>query len=194
MRQPVLAHLASSKAIVTESASENPAKPAAVASDPAVKAAPRPGETPKYFNLRDSIAKQREELRNVPGRTGILAEKKRYSLFDEELIIRDFFQDRRSGFFVDVGCAWPVMANNTAYLEKQGITKVDLLAMDIEGHELTALHGFDIERFRPDLVVTEGRRPDVTAYFAEHGYGAIKRYLAFDTVNVYNAPVEVAAE
>lgn len=270
----------SSEEIVTESASENPAKPAAVASDPAVKAAPRPGKTPKYFNLRETIAKQREELRNVPGRTGILAEKKRYSLFDEELIIRDFFQDRRSGFFVDVGCAWPVMANNTAYLEKhlgwngfaidaleeyaeqwqrarpaskffaylvadkssddsvfyrsenvglssatreradgvhfggalnveeisipsislndlldrEGITKVDLLAMDIEGHELTALHGFDIERFRPDLVVTEGRRPDVAAYFAEHGYGAIKRYLAFDTVNVYYAPVEVAAE
>ena len=67
----------SSEEIVTESASENPAKPAGVAPDPAVKAAPRPGKTPKYFNLRDSIAKQREELRNVPGRTGILAEKKR---------------------------------------------------------------------------------------------------------------------
>ena len=67
----------SSEEIVTESASENLAKPAGGAPDPAVKAAPRPGKTPKYFNLRDSIAKQREELRNVPGRTGILAEKKR---------------------------------------------------------------------------------------------------------------------
>jgi FkbM family methyltransferase len=43
---------------------------------------------------------------------------KLYSLRDEELIIRDFFQDRRNGFFLDVGCAWPVKENNTFYLEK----------------------------------------------------------------------------
>ena len=32
-------------------------------------------------------------------------EKTLYSQHDEELIIRDFFQDRREGFFLDVGCA-----------------------------------------------------------------------------------------
>lgn len=44
-----------------------------------------------------------------------------------------------------------------------------------------------IERFRPELVVTEGKRPDVTAFFAEHGYEVIKHYLPFDTVNEYYA-------
>ena len=50
-----------------------------------------------------------------------------------------------------------------------------------------ALHGFNIERFRPEPVVSAGKRPDVTAFFAEHGYEVIKRYLPFDTVNEYYA-------
>src|SRR5207344_368728 len=45
--------------------------------------------------------------------------EKLYSQHDEELIIRDFFQDRRDGFFLDVGCAWPKKSNNTFYLEDQ---------------------------------------------------------------------------
>jgi FkbM family methyltransferase len=44
--------------------------------------------------------------------------RKLYSLRDEELIIRDFLQDRRGGVFLDVGCAWPVRENNTCYLER----------------------------------------------------------------------------
>jgi FkbM family methyltransferase len=216
-----------------------------------------------------------ERLRNAPGRTGILAESRRYSLFDEELIIRDFFQDRKGGFFLDVGCAWPIISNNTYYLEKhlgwtgfgidalqefapswseerpnskfftflvtdrsgadgtffkaamtalssadfemasaeeygdpvepeeikvpmitlddlldrEGIEKVDLISMDIEGHELQALAGFDIERFRPELIVVEGFDPMVTKYFHDHGYEQIERYTAFDLINRYFRPV-----
>lgn len=69
-------------------------------------------------SLQTVLSEHEQRIRNAPGRTGILAEKKLYSLFDEELIIRDFFQDRRNGIFLDVGCAWPIDANNTYYLEK----------------------------------------------------------------------------
>lgn len=41
-----------------------------------------------------------------------------YSQHREELVIRDFFRDRRDGFFLDVGCAAPIQGNNTYYLEK----------------------------------------------------------------------------
>lgn len=257
-----------------------PAADPSLAEPAPIAAGAGPQDPNKRFNLKKLIQRQKEELRNVPGRVGILAEKKRYSLFDEELIIRDFFKDRPNGTFVDVGCAWPIIANNTYYLEKhlgwtgigidaleehapkwerdrpgskffaylvtdhssedgvfyksqslglssadrgradgqhfggtldveeisipsislndlldrEGVTKVDLLAMDIEGHELTALNGFDIERFRPDLVVTEGKRPDVTAYFTKHGYEVIERYLPFDTVNEYYTRSELIEE
>jgi FkbM family methyltransferase len=228
----------------------------------------------EHFTLGGPIAQLRERMRNAPGRTGILAETKRYSLFDEELIIRDFFQDRPNGYFVDVGCAWPAMANNTYYLEKhlgwtgigidalseyapawkrdrpssrffsylvtdhsdtnevffksenvglssakrgfangrgfggtleveeistptttltnlllrEEVSKIDLLALDIEGYEMMALRGFDIERFRPELVVVEGKDPAVAAYFDAHGYVMIERYKPFDLVNTYFRP------
>lgn len=41
-----------------------------------------------------------------------------YSQHQEELIVRDFFQDKREGVFVDVGCATPIIDSNTYYLEK----------------------------------------------------------------------------
>jgi len=48
----------------------------------------------------------------------LATETKLYSHGNEDLIIRDFFQDRRGGFFLDVGAAWPIRNNNTYYLEK----------------------------------------------------------------------------
>jgi FkbM family methyltransferase len=234
---------------------------------------------PELGKVHLAIEEQRERLRHVEGREGILAEKRRYSLFDEELIIRDFFQDRRGGFFLDVGCAWPVRSSNTYYLEKhlgwegigidalaeygpgwrekrpssrffsylvtdqsgvakaffqspnpglsstnrdmasgkafgddlepeevhvetitlddlldrEGVTKIDLLSMDIEGHEQAALAGFDIKRFRPELVVIEGqvvgsKDGKVYSYFDRNGYELIEKYLPFDTVNRYFKP------
>jgi FkbM family methyltransferase len=57
---------------------------------------------------------------SVPSRRDILrTERKQYSQHDEEVIIRDFFQDSREGFFVDVGCAWPKKDSNTYYLEAE---------------------------------------------------------------------------
>jgi FkbM family methyltransferase len=44
---------------------------------------------------------------------------KRYSQDDEELVIRDFFRDRRSGFFVDVGAGHYQRFSTTFYLEEQ---------------------------------------------------------------------------
>ncbi len=240
--------------------------------EPATGPTPAPAVTlPEKRSLYELVGDHQRKIRNAPGRTGILAEEKRYSLLDEELIIRDFFQDREGGVFVDVGCAWPIKASNTYYLEKhlgwtgigidaldeyaegwkrsrpnakffsflvtdrsegtgtffkspdiglsstnrnraagkkygasmqpeeleipritlndlldrEGIEKVDLLSMDIEGHEPKALAGFDIDRFRPDLVVIEGKNRLVAKYFQVHGYETIERYIPFDGINRY---------
>ncbi len=48
----------------------------------------------------------------------ILDQKSLYSHGKEELIIRDFFQDRRGGVFLDVGFAFPKKNSTTYYLEK----------------------------------------------------------------------------
>ena len=205
-------------------------------------------------------------------------EPPRYSQSNEEVIIRDFFQDERDGFFVDIGCAWPVRNSTTYYLEKhlgwsgigvdavaaygprwldkrpnakflhyaitnrsggtirffqhdwpgvsslseeqasgfggperleevavpaitlddlldaQGVDRIDHLTIDIEGAELQALEGFDIERFRPRLVCVEAHtngEPGEQAllrYFGEHGYARIDHYLAYELANWYFRP------
>lgn len=215
------------------------------------------------------------------GFTGEILEsgKKLYSQYNEELIVRDFFNDRSSGIFVDVGCAdyktdsttyylekhlgWRGIGvdalaefaigyvqyrpntrffnfvvtdhsgdiepfyrlinavalsstdNNytqkeaeyfrvpkeyqvvyvptialTELLEKNGISKIDFLSMDIEGGELKALAGFNIKRFKPELICIEAasNRDEIMDYFTRHGYERIDEYLKYDKVNWYFKP------
>jgi FkbM family methyltransferase len=214
----------------------------------------------------------------APHRRDIFAtEKALYSQHDEELVIRDFFQDRRAGFFLDVGCGHPIQASNTYFLEKElgwrgiavdglpemaikwrrqrpasrffnfivtdhadtietfhraelwdvssvpqpdtlpgrvgvrsekievptttltrlldanRVARIDLLSIDIEGYELKALAGFDVERFQPRLVCIEAKpanRAGIAAYFKQHRYQELERYLARDLVNYYYAPID----
>jgi FkbM family methyltransferase len=203
---------------------------------------------------------------------------KLYSQLNEELIIRHFFNDRKNGFFVDVGCyhwkihsttyylekhlgwsgmgidALPQLAQGyaehrprtsffnyivtdradgfetlytggavsstskewvetflkdgareqiqvstitlTEFLDRHGITKIDFLSIDIEGGEPKALAGFDIERFRPELVAVEtagGNATEIGTYFKRHGYERIEKYLQYDKVNSYYRPKAAAA-
>lgn len=204
-------------------------------------------------------------------------EKKLYSQKNEEVVIRQFFQDREGGFFLDVGSAWPIRNSNTYYLEKHldwsgigidavakyaeayeakrpktkffnyvvtdtagtkekfyisqslqgrssteegrlpeaggvvqvevptitlddlleqnGVEKVDFLSMDIEGGAPKALAGFDIAKYRPELVCIEHdasvapeRSEFLLQWFDAHGYRRIKRFDRFDKVNWYFTP------
>jgi FkbM family methyltransferase len=198
-----------------------------------------------------------------------------YSQFAEELIIRDFFKDRRSGVFLDVGANHYRDSSTTYYLEhhlgwsglaiepltqfaedykthrprttflpffvsdvsdakatlyvldkhtvvsssdkaftertganpreltvptirlddllqKHGITRVDFMSMDIELSEPKALAGFDVRRFRPELVCIEAHdevRQQILDYFARHGYVIVGKYLPADENNLYFMPL-----
>ena len=73
-------------------------------------------------------------------------------------------------------------------LDREGVTKIDFLSMDINGAEPIALAGFDIERFAPKLVHVEAsphRHAELKAYFAEHDYVRIDEYLEHDRINWY---------
>ena len=199
----------------------------------------------------------------------------RYSQFAEEWIVRDFFQDRRGGTFVDVGANHYRDSSTTYYLEqhlgwsglaieplaefaadykahrpatvflpffvsdvsdarakmyvldahtvvsssdkaftertgknpreievptitlndllqKQGMEKIDFLSMDIELSEPKALAGFDVERYRPELVCIEAHsevRQQILDYFARHGYVIVGKYLPADEHNLYFMPL-----
>jgi FkbM family methyltransferase len=76
-------------------------------------------------------------------------------------------------------------------LDKHAVKKIDFLSMDIEESEPAALAGFDIERFKPELVCIEmspSVREKIHAYFGAHGYERIDEYAKHDTVNWYYRP------
>jgi FkbM family methyltransferase len=189
--------------------------------------------------------------------------KNLYSQTGEELAIRDFFQDRKGGVFLDIGAAHYRLHSTTFYLEKHldwtgiavdaldryrgeyekhrpdtkfysylvsnvsgqietfyqpdgnlliptvkkdraekfseknhaeiklatitindllmqsEVEKIDFLSMDIEDAEPAALAGFDIQRYKPDLVCIEAHasiRDELTKYFQENNYEKIERY------------------
>jgi FkbM family methyltransferase len=52
-------------------------------------------------------------------RDAILTQEKLYSQFNEELVIRHFFNDRRDGFFLDVGSYHARQSSTTYYLEEK---------------------------------------------------------------------------
>ena len=64
--------------------------------------------------------------------------------------------------------------------------------MDIEGFQMTALAGFDIAKYQPELVCIEAyrpHRPQLKMWFEDRGYKRLDRYLKVDALNWYFAPV-----
>lgn len=100
----------------------------------------------------------------------LTSKTKQYSKYSEELIIRDFFQDRRDGFFVDVGCAWAKLKSNTYYLEKK-------LGWRGIGIDANPQYAAEWKQLRPEskflqYIVTDasGARQ---AFYAAHGLGSV---------------------
>jgi len=76
-------------------------------------------------------------------------------------------------------------------LDAQKVKRIDFLSMDIELAEPKALAGFDIERFRPELVCIEAHpevRQQLLDYFHAHHYVIVGRYLRADPQNLWFAP------
>ena len=80
-----------------------------------------------------------------------------------------------------------------ALLEREGIAKVDFLSMDIEQGEPAALAGFDINRWKVQLVCIEMQTsvaPIIREYMKKHGYVDVKRNAPLDKINTYFAPAD----
>ncbi len=66
---------------------------------------------------------------------------------------------------------------------RDGRWAIDLVSIDTEGAELDVLDGFDLDRFRPMVVMVENDRPSGAAiepYLAERGYARIHRQVIND--------------
>jgi FkbM family methyltransferase len=76
-------------------------------------------------------------------------------------------------------------------LAREGVERIDFLSIDINGTEPTAMAGFDIQRYRPELVHIEvhpRNHEALMSYFEANGYRRIDEYLEHDLTNWYFTP------
>ncbi len=64
-------------------------------------------------------------------------------------------------------------------LEDAGFTELEFVTIDVEGHELAVLEGFDLETYRPRVVIIEDNSVEgdmsVARHMADHGYVHFRR-------------------
>jgi len=76
-------------------------------------------------------------------------------------------------------------------LDETGTQRVDFVSIDVEGHEMSVLRGFSLERWRPRVVLVEDGSDladvAVRSFMHEHGY---MRFYRTDCNDWYAAPSE----
>ena len=72
----------------------------------------------------------------------------------------------------------PTRTLDSILLEAGAPSDFDFLSIDVEGHEIEVLRGFDIGRWRPRLILLEDHVADLTRhrYLTAAGYRIIRRY------------------
>jgi FkbM family methyltransferase len=64
-------------------------------------------------------------------------------------------------------------------LEDAGFSDLDFVTIDVEGHELAVLEGFDLDTYRPRVVILEDNSVEgdvrVARHMADHGYVHFRR-------------------
>jgi FkbM family methyltransferase len=62
-------------------------------------------------------------------------------------------------------------------LNEAGAASIDFLSLDVEGHEIEVMRGFDFEKFRPELILIEDgvRTLDKHRFLKQRGYKLVKR-------------------
>jgi FkbM family methyltransferase len=70
-------------------------------------------------------------------------------------------------------------ATLNSLLEEAGFSTLDFVTIDVEGHELSVLEGFDLATYRPRIVIVEDNSVDgdagVARHMADRGYVHFKR-------------------
>ena len=72
----------------------------------------------------------------------------------------------------------PIRTLDSVLEEAQAPTRFDFLSIDVEGHELEVLRGFDIARWQPRLILLEDHVADLWKhrYLHDAGYRIVRRY------------------
>ena len=88
------------------------------------------------MNMYEIIKKKLHIIHNIYIKHKFFLSKKSYSMDGEDLIIFDYFKNKKNGFFIDVGSYHPIHRNNTFLLYKKGWQGINI-----------DIHSFSIDLF-----------------------------------------------
>ena len=86
--------------------------------------------------MYELIKKKLHIIHNIYIKHKFFLSKKSYSMDGEDLIIFDYFKNKKNGFFIDVGSYHPIHRNNTFLLYKKGWQGINI-----------DIHSFSIDLF-----------------------------------------------
>ena len=67
-----------------------------------------------------TIKKKLHIIHNIYFKHKYFLKKKSYSMDGEDLVVSKYFENKKQGFYIDVGCYHPIHRNNTHLLFKKG--------------------------------------------------------------------------
>ena len=70
--------------------------------------------------MTKEIKKKLHIIHNIYFKHKYLIKKKSYSMDGEDLFLKDYFKDKKKGFYIDIGCFHPIMFSNTCLLFNKG--------------------------------------------------------------------------
>ena len=80
----------------------------------------------KKLLLKTSLTRKIYLYYNLYIRNKAYKKRNSYSQWGEDLIIKDFFKDKKKGFYIDIGCFHPIMFSNTCLLFHKGWNGVNI--------------------------------------------------------------------
>ncbi|MDC0585617.1 FkbM family methyltransferase [Candidatus Pelagibacter sp.] len=76
--------------------------------------------------MLNEIRKKIHILHNIYFKHKYFLKKKSYSMDGEDLFIKNYFKEKKNGFYVDVGCYHPIHRNNTHLLHMQNWSGINV--------------------------------------------------------------------
>ena len=76
--------------------------------------------------MLNEIKKKIHILHNIYFKHKYFLKKKSYSMDGEDLFVKNYFKEKKKGFYVDVGCYHPIHRNNTHLLHMQNWSGINI--------------------------------------------------------------------
>ena len=122
----------------------------------------------KKFFLKSNFTYKIYLYYNLYIRHKCFLRRKQYSQWGEDLIIKEFFKDKKAGIYFDVGCFHPIMYSNTCALFKKGWRGINI---DINP---TSVDLFNIVRPNDlNLCTTINENPKEFKIFFDHPFSPV---------------------